>query len=95
MLLNRGSTVLVVPYQPVYSYISLVCVGQPPVPKGNGIDVDPRARVAGGHGEPGLKVASIKGCQLFHEGDDDDPTVGHHVGNLRVELDVVDLDNKM
>ena len=54
-----------------------------------------RARVASGDGEPSLKVAGVKGGQLFLEGHDDETSIGAHVGNLRVELDVLYLKSKI
>ena len=66
-----------------------------PVAQGYRVAVDTRARVARGDGEPCLEVAGVEHGELLHEGDDHDAPVHSDVGDLRVELDVVDLDNKM
>ena len=76
-------------YLPVDANESLVGVGEPPVSQGDGVLVDPGAGVAGGDGELGRQVAGVEGRQLLHERHDDDPTIGDHVLDLRVELDVV------
>lgn len=74
---------------------SLICISKPAIAQRNRIDMNARARVASGDGEPSLKVAGVKGGQLFLEGHDDETSIGAHVGNLRVELDVLYLKSKI
>ena len=66
-----------------------------PVAQGDGVAVDAGARVAGGDGEPCLEVACVEHGKLLNEGDDHDAPVHGDVGDLRVELDVMDLEKKI